>query len=519
VRRDNIKLLALARSGDALARCEVGRRYLLGIEGFARHVQSGIEHLTHPAVAALPAAIDTLAHGLALDELLDAGLLPTLRRSAQSGFAPAQSRLGAWLLTRRSGAGEGLSMLRAAAGQGHAPARQALKAWQESSPTQGLGRAVAALLETLQSHGELDAARVALAAAHEALQSSDLACVGAPLSAVLCMSTAQAEAAALLVEVLQAAESSRCQLPHLDLALIEPTLEAQATNGDATAAYALGRALCGIDIGALSSASLVERQNLRKGAALLLRAADGGCEQAWLHLYRVHSDHRASVANPQMARFCLEKAAAGGLPSAQRRLGALLLRSANSLAETERALSWLHLANAGGDGHAPSLLKSLVLPLKGHDAAAEAAVCAIGAVDPWLAARLRIARAFGLTKLEALSFDPVAGLRPWGLVVGRNPFISKIRLSAPRAIPALDARALEQLRAVVALYSQAGPDAASHEGDLRRRSMNQRRLFARFGVDEAMFFAAASSTALDALRLGSKWAFRMGRPLQLALAD
>ena len=33
-------------------------------------------------------------------------------------------------------------------------------------------------------------------------------------------------------------------------------------------------------------------------------------------------------------------------------------------------------------------------------------------------------------------------MRPWGLVVGKNPFISQIRLSAARAIPALSDAAL-----------------------------------------------------------------------------
>ena len=45
------------------------------------------------------------------------------------------------------------------------------------------------------------------------------------------------------------------------------------------------------------------------------------------------------------------------------------------------------------------------------------------------------------------------------------------------------------------------------------------RAFERHGVAEAMFFAQASATTLEALRLGSKWAFRAREPLQSALAD
>ena len=50
MRRQDIQLLATARQGDAAARCEVGRRYLLGVDGFTRHVASGLDHLQQPNV-------------------------------------------------------------------------------------------------------------------------------------------------------------------------------------------------------------------------------------------------------------------------------------------------------------------------------------------------------------------------------------------------------------------------------------------------------------------------------------
>jgi hypothetical protein len=113
----------------------------------------------------------------------------------------------------------------------------------------------------------------------------------------------------------------------------------------------------------------------------------------------------------------------------------------------------------------------------------------------------------------------VDGLRPWGLVVGRNPFISQIRLSAARAIPALGEAALQAARRAASFYGHAQREAPLFEGDLRRRTRRQRRAFERHGVDEAMFFAQASATTLETLRLGSKWAFRAREPLQSALAD
>jgi TPR repeat protein len=257
---------------------------------------------------------------------------------------------------------------------------------------------------------------------------------------------------------------------------------------------------------------------MRKGAALLLRAADAGCDAAWLHLYRLHADHRLSIASPQMARFCLEKAALGGQPEAQRRLGALVLRAADSLSESEEAIQWLHQAANAKDLHAKRLLKSLVLPMEGSDEEANSAIELVRRDDPLLAVRLELARHFGLTKPEALCVDPVEGMRPWGLVVGKNPFISQIRMSAARAIPALSESAMDTLRRAASIFSQLSRDALAYEGDLRRRSARQRRAFERHGLDEAVFFASATSMTLEALRVGPKWACKVKEPLQLALA-
>jgi len=294
-------------------------------------------------------------------------------------------------------------------------------------------------------------------------------------------------------------------------------LEMCADQGDRDAAYAFGRGLCGIASVALPPWVFADKLNLRKGAAFLLRAADAGIDAAWLHLYRLCADHRLSIANPEMARFFLEKAADRGQTEAQRKLGALLLREAATLAASEQAIQWLHRAASGGDAPARELLRSLVLPVAGAPDAAAAAIEQVRRHDPWLALRLELARQFGLTKLEALCVDPVEGSRPWGLVVGKNPFITQQRLAAPRAVPALSDAALATAQRAAAWFGQAKRDTVAVEGDLRRRSLRQRRLFERLGLADEMFFAAATSMRLEALRLGPKWAFRARESLSLAL--
>ena len=321
MRRQDIKLLALARSGDAQARCEVGRRYLSGTDGFRRQLGSGIEYLSHPSVAGLPQACRSIADCMTLDEIVQARLTGMLQRAAAAGVAVAQAKLGAWWLARHAGAAAGTSLLQAAADQGHAAAKAAIDAW---------------------------------------------------------------------------------------------------------------------------------------------RAA--------------------------------------------------------SLSESEQALGRLHLAAQQGDEQARRLLRAWVRPLEGEARDAQEATAAVARHDARLAARLRIARSFGLARREALCFDPVSGLRPWGLVVGADPSIGPIGVSPPRAIPAPTREAQAQLRAAAELFARRGAEVGRDEGDLDGRSRKQRRLFARLGLDEAMFFAAGSTARPGSPPRGRARAFGLRQPLGTALA-
>lgn len=524
MRREDIRLLAQARQGDPQARCELGRRYLLGCDGFARHVAMGVEHLQHPSVAGLPRAAILLAECLPLHELLDLGLQADLARAAAAGSALAQARLGGWLALRQ-GLAAGQPWLARAAEAGHAGARQALAATGRRLPHGPT--AVTAPLHALHAGGDINGPAVALRAARLALDERDLAALQTALDALLGLlpdgaaaDSSAADAAStrelptLLAAAVALAEARQQTLRGVPAELLRQALETRANQGDRDAAYALGRGLCGLPMAGLDADVFAEHGNMRKGAAFLLRAADAGCDDAWLHLYRLHADHRLSVANPQMARFFLEKAALRGRAEAQRKLGALILREATALEESEQAIHWLWLAAGQADDHARELLASLVLPVAGSETDAQWALDQVRDADPWLAARLALARHFGLTRQEALCVDPADGLRPWGLVVGRNPFIQQARLAAPRAVPALGSAALEAAQRAATLFAQAGS-----AGDLRSRSTRLRRLFDRLGIDEALFFSDANSTTLESLRLGAKWAWRARQPLREALMN
>ncbi len=514
MRRQNILLLARARH-DPIARCEVGRRYLLGIEGFAQHVPTGIEYLTHASLNNVSAATTIISECLPLETIVTLRQEAALLRAANAGSVDAQFKIAVWLCLRHGQPEAGARWLDAAAAAGHDGARRARAALgpeigDESlldfarvvSRVDGIHMDAIAVLAATISAGERDLYRLA--------RSLRVALAVAPRMSV--------PLASLVVEAVRLAEETEKDQPGVDVRQVEAALDLVAGDGDHAADYLLGRALCGIACGSLEPATLVSSSNLRKGAALLLRAADAGRDEAWMHLYRVHADHRCSVANHQMARFFLEKAATLGNPEAQRRLGALVLRSALSLKDSETGIHWLHEAAKHGDTFATRLLESLVLPLAGDDGEAEHAIEALRRTDPWLAVRLRMSRDFGLTKLEALCADPTEGQRPWGLVVGKNRFIAQSKLSAPRAVPAVSPAALDNLHRAALFFEEAQRDGNLFEGDWRRRSLHQRRVFARHHLDEDMFFAKVNSTTLDALRQGTKWALRAKHSLQLALS-
>ena len=114
MRRQDIQLLVSARQGDTAARCEVGRRYLLGVDGFPHHVASGIEHLTHASVKDLPQAARIVAEHLSLESLIELQLERSLERAAAAGSQVAQLKLAVVLQVLQQRPAEALRVLRTA---------------------------------------------------------------------------------------------------------------------------------------------------------------------------------------------------------------------------------------------------------------------------------------------------------------------------------------------------------------------------------------------------------------------
>lgn len=516
MRRPDAQLISRARRGDIAACLEAGRKYLQGTSGFPRHVPLGLEYLQHAEAIRAEDAQQLIIESLDLHEIAVHGRIATLHQAAQAGRVTAQVKLAVWVSLTAVAAEEAMRWFRSAAASGDKASTDVLT---RCSAGETVDEQVVAGLRCLKQLPGIGWPELLAFVMDRALTRQEPQLLFRALALSLELGALPApDLADKVFEALMYASRLPDVSISADRRTMEDLLDDCVARGNSGAALMLGRALSGSDFGALGWRSLVPSQNFRKASALLMRAADGGHGDAWIRLYEIHSNHNGSVANPPMARFCLEKAAAGGVVSAQRRLGATILRSSATLREVEQGMHWLFLAAQAGDEHAQCLLRTFVLPVQGADEDARRGLDAVAQSSRDLAVRLQVARDFGLTKLEAMTVDLLDGLRDWGLVVGRNPFIRHARLSAPRAVPAVSASVLQELRRTVAQVAGGGLRGAAFQGfDLRHRTVRVKQVLHAHGLEESMFFGKARSSDLDVLRGGGRWAREAKAELNAAM--
>ena len=505
MRRQDVQLITRARKGDLAACFEAGRKYLEGVSGFPRHVTLGLDYLGQAEAQREDDAQRLIVESLDLYEIALHGRVGTLERAARAGSAAAQMRLSIWTALTKVDARESQGWLCSAANGGDPVDQVAMERPQRSAD---VDEVLVDRLKCLLPAEGIGWSDLLILAMDRAIHRREPRLLLRALAVSLELGTAPDS---ILADKVYAALSYARSLVGIkvtvDTRAIEALLDDCVDRGNAAAALMLGMALSGCDIGTLHWSTIVPVQNRRKASALLLRAADAGYGEAWTRLFELHANNQSSVANPPMARFFLEKAAASGDTSAQRRLGAIVLKGAGTLREVEQGMNWLFLAAQSQDAHAQALLRTFLLAADGSDAEAERGITEIANTNMALAARLRVARDFGLTKLEAMTVDVVEGMRPWGLVVGKNPFIQHSRLSAPRAIPALRATTLQTLRRCAGQLAGGVVQSSSPKDlELRHRAARLKLVLDSHGLPESLFFAKATSDALDALRGGARWA-------------
>ncbi|MEW5882333.1 MAG: hypothetical protein AB1761_18075 [Pseudomonadota bacterium] len=508
MKREVLSALTAARRGALAAQVFVGRCYLHGAESFPRQRATGIRYLSAAAAAGDRAAEQELANSLSLEEVVRHRLVDLLRGAAFAGNAQAQYKLGLWLLTDDRTHEEGERWLRRAAESGLAPARVALAHRLLAAPSaRGHDEAVRLLkAEAIAGNEEawFPLSRAALTAGDLRLFASALrrACERR------CALTL--DAARLVVEALMLERAGRIDPVLIAAETLRAALEACAENEVPEALLLLGRVLAGLDEDLRERVALPGSRKLGRGIALLLKAADAGLAEALVALADVHELHRSLPSSMRMARYYLERAAERGIDAAVLRLGRMLLAAACTPSDLVRAVEVLHPLALRGHTIAVQLLATLVSKVDGDEQRAQHLLAMIATQNALLAARLALARAFGLTRHEALTLDVIRAQRPWGLWVDPSPFFAQRRKSTPRAVPALTPSAHHAMARAASLFERVDAGPAGAEGDYRARVYALRTTLARVGASEGLFLVRASVRELDALRGGRKWAQRHG---------
>lgn len=479
MRREDIELRAAARAGDARASLLMAQRLFAGGRGLPRNPTLGLAYLQQQLHRRDAEALRLAAQQVPLETLASQQLLFVLEGSS------AGAKRAAWALFDARTREAALAQL-AAAG---APAFRGIDP--------GCARTLALALGTLPRDC-LHPGPTALAAAAEALREGRTGDAAFALR-VAAESLEPAAVADAVWSAVRALREARLPAP-LAPAIVESALRIRAHDGDGEAQYALGRALAGLPYAALPAHALVRAPQHGRAQAWLLRAADGGRAQAWFDLHRLCATRGGSHEAESTARYYLEKAAQCGVPEAQAELGQLLLAQARSLAEAERAVEWLWAAAQRGCADAARVLHTLVLPVPAVEAGLEQRwLQRIASADADLGMRARLARTLGLTRQEALSFQPARDLRPWGLVLSGSAKENPKGRVAPAASAAMR-DVLEQARAFYGESSALAGTLTLH------RSRMQRQVFRSLALDEAGFFAATIGRRWTHGGWGRHWA-------------
>lgn len=209
--------------------------------------------------------------------------------------------------------------------------------------------------------------------------------------------------------------------------------------------------------------------NFKKAIRWLQQAGEQGLAEAWYALSRIYIKPEFSQRNVADAQGYLERAAGMGYRDAQLECGNNAWRARREHEGNDvRAVYWLQKAAAQGCAQAAAaLLKIAPRPVSGTFAAiCASAPAGLSQSHPLLAARLRLAALFSLTRAEALLLDVRAADQGHCLVVDiRGSYgRSKRRLIAIATVQ--ERRVLDD---IVALFSAADAGHAGIEGNYRQR--------------------------------------------------
>ncbi|WP_426207633.1 hypothetical protein [Massilia sp. TWP1-3-3] len=209
--------------------------------------------------------------------------------------------------------------------------------------------------------------------------------------------------------------------------------------------------------------------NFKKAIRWLLLAGEQGLAEAWYALSRIYIKPEFSQRNVADAQVYLERAAGMGYRDAQLECGNNAWRARREHEGNDvRAVYWLQKAAAQGCEQAAAALAKIA-PREANEpfaAISARAPAALATTYPLLAARLRLAALFGLTRAEALLLDVRAADQGHCLVIDIRGSYGRSKRRLIAIACAQERRALDEI-----VQQFGGPDgaAAGGEGNYRQR--------------------------------------------------
>ena len=511
--REELGLIRGARGGRPEAQLALGRLYLYGSAGLPKSLPTALHWLDRAAQQGCNQACELIGAHIPLELALqsarplaqwyerayDAGVLRagmvlaqlTLEHQAGAALEPARrdkalralesaARAGVpdaqWLYARYQ---HGQGAPRAAA---PAPERQeSTERWLRRAADNGVPQTRVSLLDSLWQGGE-----------RQRFLERAL-----PLARALARSAGAEPPARLAPEdvtlISRCAQALSAAPGEVGADEIRRLWEIAANENDAQAQMALGLWQARMQADGKRIAVGAGSANFKKAIRSLALAGEQGLAEAWYALSRIYIKPEFSQRNVGDAQRYLERAAEMGYREAQFECGSNAWRARRENESNDvRAVYWLQKAAAQGCAQAASALQKIA-PRGGPGgfaALAAAAPPGVAAGHPLLAARLRLAALFRLSRAEALLLDVRAADQGHCLVIDIRASYgrSKRRLVAVATVQ--ERRALDE---IVKQFGSADGGPAGPEGNYRQRLYRLKTVLpAAAGEEEAPAYELAA---------------------------
>ena len=494
--REELGLIRGARGGRPDAQLELGRLYLHGSAGLPKSLPTALHWLERAAQQGSDQACELIGAHIPVELALqsarplvqwyerayDAGVVRAgmvlaqltleqpagqahdqVRRDKAMRALEAAARAGVpdaqWLYARYQGGGAARPLAEVCAAAPSAPDRaQAAERWRRRAADNGVPQARVSLLDSLWEAGDFPAfLERALPLARQLVRAENglaAACL-APTDVVLLSRCARAGVAAPRAGVSIQELHNFCEIA--------------AAEHDPAAQMALGLRHARMQADGKRVTVGAGSANFKKAIRWLALAGEQGLAEAWYALSRIYIKPEFSQRNVADAQVYLERAAEMGYRDAQLECGNNAWRARRENESNDvRAVYWLQKAAVQGCAKAAAALQKIAP--RSSDAAFAAlaahAPAQLAALHPLLAARLRLAALFGLSRAEALLLDVRAADHGHCLVVDIRASYGRSKRRLITLATVQERRALDEL-AQLFVGTDCGPGGP--EGNYRQR--------------------------------------------------